>query len=444
MTPPVEAEVEAIRKSESLDTRPFEPPWHSLVPAKLRVTNSAGHQRFWAFLDQGLVSLGNFATTVILARALAPNEYGTYALLLGSILFLNTIHAALVTYPLSIFGAPMITSELPKWATKAIANTVILGGVLLVFMCLLCTAAGRPDLTLIVFMALISWELQETTRSAFFAHLRQKHAILGDGVSYLGQAALIAELWMHGEVTLSSSFAVMALTSLLGFCVQAAQLRLSVSSLAGWREFARCSRKLGAWGLPARLAAFFTFQAFPWVLFCSYGAVEVGIYQAITASVSVSNPIVFSTSNLITATMAGSNKSKRYRAAARHGAHGLAIISVYYVLAFLSPHLILRTFFGETSFYVQQTGLFRLMIIAYALQAVQLMAGSVIAGLAETRRYFFMQAIGMVTAVLIGLPLTAKYGVTGAVFGFAFVQTGQLTYALVVCRHLSALSLSQS
>jgi hypothetical protein len=388
------------------------------------------HQRFWAFFDQGIVSIGNFITTLLLVRALRPGEFGIFALLFGSIIFFNTVHAALVTYPLSIYGAPMTVAELQRWTTKAISGTVLVGVGVFVCMWLVCIAAARPGLTLIVSLAAIAWQLQETTRTGFFAHMRQKQAVSGDAASYLGQAVLIALLWNRGAVTLHRTFAVIAFTSAVAFCIQAAQLKLSFRGLSAWREFVLASQKLGTWGLPARIASFFNAQAFPWVLFYSHGAASAGVFQALVSSVAVSNPVVFSTCNLITATVAGDSGTKRFDRAMRHGLYGLAIVCPYFMVGLLDPHLVLRLFYGAASLYVQQTVALRIMVVGYALQAVTLMASCVIGGLADTRGLFRMQLIGMATALLFGLPAAAIYGVWAAALGFTFVQGTQVIYAL--------------
>ena len=288
------------------------------------------HQRLWAFADQGIVSSGNFATALMLARALKPSEFGVYAVLFAAILFLNTIQAALVTYPLSIFGAPLSVADLRDWAAKGTTCTLILGGALAACMCLICLAARQAGLIPMVCLAMIAWQLQETTRVAFFAHLRQKEAVTGDAVSYLGQALLVAILWRSGILTVRLAFAAIAFSSFVAFGFQAIQLRLSPRIVSSWRDFARTSRKVGTWGLPARVATLFTLQAFPWVLFFTHGATSAGIYQALGSAVAVSNPIVFSTGNLITATMAGSVGRLRFERSFRHGLYGFAIVAPYY------------------------------------------------------------------------------------------------------------------
>jgi hypothetical protein len=80
------------------------------IGARIRVLGLA--QGFWALADQGVVSLGTFLMSILLARHLAPAEYGIYALIFAAIFFFNGIHMSLVTYPLSVSGATVDTERL--------------------------------------------------------------------------------------------------------------------------------------------------------------------------------------------------------------------------------------------------------------------------------------------------------------------------------------------
>src|ERR1700761_250332 len=55
--------------------------------------------------DQAIASLGNFAFNVLLARSFSEHDYGAFALILSVVLFLNTLHQAFVTFPLSVEAA---------------------------------------------------------------------------------------------------------------------------------------------------------------------------------------------------------------------------------------------------------------------------------------------------------------------------------------------------
>jgi O-antigen/teichoic acid export membrane protein len=61
--------------------------------------------------DQAVVSAGNFVTAILLARAIAPSEYGIFALIYALMLFMVSVHSALVAYGLSLQGAAGTDSE---------------------------------------------------------------------------------------------------------------------------------------------------------------------------------------------------------------------------------------------------------------------------------------------------------------------------------------------
>ena len=85
---------------------------------------------FWSMVDQGAVSAGNFLTTILLARALLPSEYGIYALLFALMLFMISLHAAVIVYGLSLDGAAGTDATLRPLAGGSLVLTAGLGTVL--------------------------------------------------------------------------------------------------------------------------------------------------------------------------------------------------------------------------------------------------------------------------------------------------------------------------
>ena len=57
-----------------------------------------------AVLDQGLIAGSNFLVGVLLARWLAPEQYGAYALAFSIFLLLFQIYHSFVLEPMSVFG----------------------------------------------------------------------------------------------------------------------------------------------------------------------------------------------------------------------------------------------------------------------------------------------------------------------------------------------------
>src|ERR1700685_915370 len=58
-----------------------------------------------AVLDQGLFASSNFLLNVLLARWLAPADYGAFALAYSIFLLLLVLHNALLTAPMLVFGS---------------------------------------------------------------------------------------------------------------------------------------------------------------------------------------------------------------------------------------------------------------------------------------------------------------------------------------------------
>ena len=99
----------------------------TLPPARLaRLVSLANHRVLWALVDQAILSGGNFLTSYVLVRALPEAVYGEYALVLTFILFLNNLHTALITYPLSVTAAIGDGADLKIHARRSLRLTMAL------------------------------------------------------------------------------------------------------------------------------------------------------------------------------------------------------------------------------------------------------------------------------------------------------------------------------
>ena len=90
-------EAEAARPSPSTDTSaPLQ-----LTAERLRVW---GARAAFSLLDQGLFSGAGFLVNLLLARWLAPDSYGAFAVAIAAFLFTYGFHHALLLEPMSVFG----------------------------------------------------------------------------------------------------------------------------------------------------------------------------------------------------------------------------------------------------------------------------------------------------------------------------------------------------
>ncbi|MGE3982614.1 MAG: hypothetical protein AB7G38_00425, partial [Dehalococcoidia bacterium] len=103
---------------------------HRLVPAALR--SSAGDALggllklgIWGAADQAVLSISNFVTLILVARAVGPKEFGNYSLALTFVLFAMSIQAALLNKPYVVLSAARQTEA----ATREYVTSVLWGQV---------------------------------------------------------------------------------------------------------------------------------------------------------------------------------------------------------------------------------------------------------------------------------------------------------------------------
>ena len=58
-----------------------------------------------AILDQGLITGSNFVIGILLARWMAPEQYGAYAVAFATFLLLGMLYQSLLIEPMGVFGA---------------------------------------------------------------------------------------------------------------------------------------------------------------------------------------------------------------------------------------------------------------------------------------------------------------------------------------------------
>src|SRR5215469_16286238 len=124
------------------------------------VIHRAATQGFWPIADQCVISLGNFLTTILMARALPPAEYGVFALIFGAIIMLNTVHGALVVYPVIVSIARTGPTSSRQIVTVALVAGVAVSLTLGVAGGLAALWTGRAGFFLPALAALVAWQFQ--------------------------------------------------------------------------------------------------------------------------------------------------------------------------------------------------------------------------------------------------------------------------------------------
>ncbi len=408
------------------------------TPARLRIWRRrwAADAGFWSVVDQGAVSAGNFLTTILLARCLLPSEYGIYALFFALMLFMIYLNSAVIVYGLSLHGAVGSDAELRSLAGGSL---VLAGGLALILGLATGAVAAlfhRAFLAPWILLALLFWQLQETTRRALMSRLRFRDAVGGDALSYLGQTVCIAFLFVGHRLTITSAFGAMAATSAAAALLQAAQLKLTLPDFRGAFRLLPRFWDTGRWALLVGVAQAFIGQALLWFL-ALRGMAEVASFQSILNLVRGMNPVMFAIGSVLLPTVASlqKNSGAGLRVARRYCVLGAVLLLPFFAVIFVFPGMVLRLLYGAGSPYVGLgTGL-RVLVVGSALAYVTHVLTMYYFGLSRSDVVFRCELVAAATAVVGGLLLATRDGVLGAAMAYDLMYAAEAAAFIWYLRH---------
>jgi O-antigen/teichoic acid export membrane protein len=385
-------------------------------------------------IDQGVVSLGAFVLNIILARRLPPAEYGVFSLLFGGLLSLQMINSALLFHPLSVrFGladekkqAQLLAATAVMLAFALLPLSFLVGAALLVF--------GRGDLVPSAIASFVLWQMQEAMRRGLLANFRHDRAVIGDAVSYLGQAVVMLVLAATDSLTLSNALYSMAATSGLAALIQARQLGLSLRVPLGLSRTFCEFWSIGSLVLAYGIVSVMRTQITPWVLAATSGPGSAASFQAVLNVLNAANPIVLGLTNVIPQTAAHARANGNvaaWRSARAYIFMGVPLTFSYYVAALLAPDFILHIFYGTGSSYLELSYAVRLLVIAWMLSYWADMICSFLHGIDSARVALVINTIGAIAVAILILPMTEVLGLTGTCITMVVAHLARLLASLL-------------
>ena len=163
-------------------------------------SGKSAQQGYFAAFDQGIISVTNFLAAIILARAVAPTEFGVYAVGFLMTRFVRAIQDGLSIQPLNTLGAVLDDQRFREYAT----NT----GIIQLFLALasalaaasggwLLTVTGNdvagPTATALWFV-LLTWQIQEFIRRIFYTRNDVPKAVVNTGLASIVRLGVLC-LW---------------------------------------------------------------------------------------------------------------------------------------------------------------------------------------------------------------------------------------------------------
>ena len=174
-----------------------------------------------AILDQGLFAGTNFIVNILLARWLAPAEYGAFALALSVFLLLGVFHNAILTEPMMVFGPGKYRERFPEYLgilLRGHFGLMVPGGLILVGAAILLGRVYSDSierallgLALAAPFILLLW----LVRQAFYVRLRPGWAAAGGSVYLVFLLGFMIALRIGHRLSLVTAFIGMGLAALV-------------------------------------------------------------------------------------------------------------------------------------------------------------------------------------------------------------------------------------
>ena len=400
-----------------------------------------------ALLDQGVFAGTNFVISILLARWLSVEQYGTYAVAFAVFLFLLNFHQALLLEPMLVFGGSVYRNSLRGYIKSLLWLHLGMSVVMAFGLCVSAAIAfklgqsnGLPGALLGIAFAAPTLFLFWLAKRTFYLKLSPAPsaaaAILYCALT-LGGLALVYRQTHH--LTPLSAFLLMGLGGLGASMVLLAYLAMRLSSsqdaprvLDTWRRHWR----YGRWALGANAMMWIPINAFYPILSKFCGLAQAGELKAL---MNFAAPMLQACAALHTLMIPYSA-----RVLAERGGAGVSVMlrrMTLLCVACAVPYWIVLLIFRGPAFHMLYSG--RYTEVAYLLPVVALasVAGSAFFGPSIVLRsmespglIFAAVSVSSAVSLAIGIPLTRAWGVGGAVWSIVLSETLAFVAAVVLLR----------
>src|ERR1700733_4159941 len=220
-----------------------------------------GVKSAWSLMDQGLTSLTGFFSTFLLARWLAPEIYGAYAIAFAGYLFVSGFHNVIVLEPMSVIGPSRHADRLLAYFRAQMAVHGVLVGICSVSV--VCAglvvwliAPASPLAAAIAGSGLALPFLLMLFLARRICYIRQRPviAVLGSGSCFVMTVCGLYALRSFDGVSPFSVFLLVGVASLAGSCVVLRQIGIAafrtrsvVDERIAWTSALRENWSYGRW-----------------------------------------------------------------------------------------------------------------------------------------------------------------------------------------------------
>lgn len=396
------------------------------------------------FLDQIVVSVGNFLTSVILARALGIELFGYFSAIWLLVLISNTIVMATSVFPM------MSNYHLQQDSAK---NNFIIGniGVFFIVLCLsvilltiifaLSNLSHDPANTKIFIcflLTLISINTQEFIRRLFITKDNIRLALLSDSVTNFIRIFFLGILWSVDGLTIQTAFAVCAITAFFGAIVPCRHLPKLDNLIMNTKVTWSINFVSAKWLLPSGLMQWTSINLFISMAVFLISPAAVGIIKVCQSLLAVLNILIQGAENIIpleaSKVYKNNDANQMWNYLIKVSAVGSIPFILLSILCFFFGDMLLSLFFGDI-YKIQGEQVLFVYSIAYIFVffIVPIRAGLRTVG--KTDIWFKAYVMSSIVSICSVYWLEVNYSSLGAVVGILIAHIILVGYTVLKLKH---------
>jgi O-antigen/teichoic acid export membrane protein len=402
-----------------------------------------------ALLDQGIFAGSNFVISILLARWLSAEQYGTYAVAFAVFLFLLNFHQALLLEPMLVFGSSVYRNCLRGYV-KALVLLHLGMSVVMVFGLLAAavvafrmdSATSLPGALLGIAFAAPTVLLLWVTKRTFYLKLSPAPSAAAALLYCALTMGGLAVVYRSHHLSPLTAFLLMGIGGLGASLVLLAYMALRLKSTESGPSLSDTALKhwrYGRWALGANAMMWIPINAFYPLVSKFSGLAQAGELKAL---MNFASP-------MLQACAAFSSLMLPYsaRVLQERGKAGADIVfrrMTLLCVACAVPYWAVLLVFKGPAFRALYSGRYTEVAHLLPILALASIAGSaffgpsiVLRALEAPGSVFAAVTVSSCIAVAVGIPLTHALGVRGAVWSMALSETLAFVAAVVLLRRKS-------
>lgn len=419
----------------------------TILKNKLTVNLIRHAQVNWTFADQAVVSAANFLTSLIVARLLGVESFGTFSIVWLVLLFVQSLQIALILTPMLSIGPKTLAdaavdyyaSVQPLQIGFAIVSGLISAGALCLAGPMLGIGESGPGLAFPLALAVVATQMHEFFRRYCFARSLSSKALHIDLVRYGFQFAAMLYIFNRGQGSVQNTLLAISASAVLGLVVLARDFpALSWQRSHIFKTLVR-HWNMSKWLVSSALLQWTSGNFFALAAGAMLGPAAVGAMRAAQNLMGVTHVFFQALDNWAPVRTARIHTENGLLAMRRFTRRmllftGVATILAVLVLA-LPARLWLSLLYGPD--YGQYGWLVMLYGLSYFFMALHAPYRYTFVAIEDTRPVFFGYMIAAMFSVIGVYPLLTMFSMHGAMTGIVMTQFILLVSFFVSERKLS-------